>query len=462
MNKLKRFLLSRSFVITLIVLILGAILLAYVFPQRFTTSQYELEQWKYTNPFWSQWLDRLGLDHVYTTPWFAILLMVFLISIMFSTYGQIKLAIKKTFGKAAVAGEWNMGTSSPEDEVVKAIKKAGYIQTGKDSAMLRFIKHPWGYWGNVFLHIGINIVIGASLLITITESRGLLHLVEGETYLPGNPWVVGEAGMLANRFVLPVTVRLDRVATEFWETDDVKNVSTAVTFTDTKGAFTKHDLGINRAVNYSGLRIYQGSRFGDAFFVEITNGEGRLFRSILQIEHPRKKDQAGYGNFFIEGVPYMLKAKYYADAEKKSIQTADPLLLMRFVLREQSIADVSLKNHKKGLLDMKIAEKENVIDEVALKIGEVKRFGPYNVRLVRVTPWSSIIFVRSAGMPGIFTGFLIIIAGVSLTYFTPPREVIAIREEQDMRLSWRASKFESFYEDEFKKISEVLGKSTTS
>ncbi len=414
-------------------MILGAVLAGYSFPQRFISSQEEFSQWLQTHPFLGPWGERLGLDHIYTTPWFALLLLVFLLTLLLSTAEQVKRARAMTFGPGAGRDEKGREIPASDETIRGTMGKAGYLLIHEDPEGFRFVKHPWGYWGNVLLHLGIVFVIGASLALVVTETRGLLQILTGETHLPSDPWLAEETGMLGKPFVLPEAVRLDRVEADYWETDDVKHLETIISFIGPEGKEQQYPLGVNRTVNDKGLRIYQGRRYGDGFYVTLTDGGGREINTIFQMEHPFRRNEASYGNFDPQGVPYRIKAKYFANAERQTIRTLHPLLVMRLV------------------------EGNRVIAEVSLKVGESGAFGPYTAKLVHVSPWSEILFVRSKGMSGIFVGFVILIMGSSLTYFMPPRECVFKRGDAGYFLSWKAPRFEKFYEEEFYKISEALG-----
>jgi cytochrome c biogenesis protein len=417
----------------LILLILIAVIIAYIFPQRFITSQVQMERWRNYHPAWVPWVERLGLDHVYTTPWFAALLFAFLLTLIISTIEQIKISIKKTFGHGVVSDGKNLRVNATEEELKTAIKKLGYFQIIRNQETLRFVKYPWGYWGNVLLHLGIMIVIASSLIIVLTEKRGRLQLIEGELYVPGTPWVMEEKGMLVGSFILPEAVRLDNVFPEFWETDDLKQLMTTISFSDPKGRSKRYTLSINQTINYRGIRVYQSQSFGNAFFVTLTDKEGRSKGLILQIQNPNKRDKASYGNFRSEGMPYLLKAKYFADAEKKSMLSQNPLLIMRLV------------------------DKGRLISEVSLKKGGSGQLGPYTATLDNASMWAGMIFVDITGMPCIFFGFLIIIIGGGLTYFMPPREFYIRKEDRGLFIiTWKATRFESFYKEEYEKIVAVF------
>jgi cytochrome c biogenesis protein len=426
---IKRFFLSRKTILALILLILGAIVLAYIFPQRFSTPSLEMEKWQEANPAWVSWVDLLGLDHVYSTIWFAVLLLVFLLSLIISTFDQIKISIKKTFGHGVTSGGKNFKVTATEEKIVSAIKKQGYFQISGNHATLRFVKYPWGYWGSVLLHFGIVFAIASSLLVALTQKRGLLQLVEGELYVPGSSWVTEERGLLAGRFILPEAVSLDNVIPEFWETDDLKQLTTTLSFSNPQGRFKRYTLAINQTINYKGIRVYQSQSFGDAFFVKLTDKEGRSTGIILQIQTPVKRNMPSYGIFRLSRIPYLLKAKYFADADKKSVLSTNPLLVMRLV------------------------DKGRVVGEVSLKNGGSAQLGPYTATVAGISRWAGIIFVNITGMPGIFLGFFIIIIGGALTYFMPPREFYIKKEENGFFIiTWKATRFESFYKEEYEKL----------
>lgn len=431
MNKLKHFFLSRNTILALIVLILGSILLSYLLPQQFTTALADLQDWQSAHPVWSSWVAFAGLDHLYATPWFAVLLFLFLLSLTLSAYEQVKRAVQQTFSGSAPSGGRLVTVQTSEADLRAALKNLGYLRVYDDASRSRFIKHPWGFWGSALLHIGIAFVIASSLFIVVTERRGLLHLVEGEVFLPGNAWLVEEKGIFAGPLLLPGALRLDRVLPEFWDTDDVKQVTTNVRFVDPQGRFERFSLAINRTIRYHGLRMYQSQNFGNAFFLEIRGTKAGTLRRILQLQNPPDRRSAGYGNYQLPGVPYLLKAKYYADAGKTSMNSRDPLLVLRLV------------------------EGKKMVNELSLKTKEAGRLGPFTVQLTDVSRWAGIIVVENTGMPAVFLGFFVIIMGAALTYGTPPREITVAKDGTKLTLSWYARRFEPFYQDEFNAIVEA-------
>ncbi len=118
MHKIKQFLLSRKVVLTLILLILAAIVAGYIFPQKFTSTKEQFEKWHEAHPYLTPWVGRLGLDHVYTTPWFAVLLLIFLFTLILSTVEQVRLSYKKTFDHGTAPDVQGVEVSADRKKIV--------------------------------------------------------------------------------------------------------------------------------------------------------------------------------------------------------------------------------------------------------------------------------------------------------------------------------------------------------
>lgn len=432
---LKRFFLSRKTVLTLISLMFGTVVVGYIFPQRFTSSPAEIDKWQLANPVLAEVSKKLALDHVYTSPWFAALLLVFLVSLTVSTWEQFVAAARKTFAAAGGGGR-SFTTTASEDEVMAVIREMGYVSRGGGEDGRRFVRNRWGYWGNILLHLGIVVSIASSLLIVLTEKRAVVHLLEGETHEPGAQWLKEEGGLIAGRFILPESVRLDRVVPEYWDTDDLKQLTTEFTFLGRGGETSSYSMHINKTIRYRGMRVFQGKNHGSSFFVEFVDADGKKYREYFELDAPLKRDKSSYRDFQLDWMPYSLQAKYYADADKRKMTGGNPLFMMR-------------------LMDGK-----NIVAELPLKIGETGSIGPYAATLVHASPWGGLIFIDITGMGGVFFGFFIIVLGGSLTYFCSPREFYVKGNDGGCRVSWRAAKFEHLYRLEFEEITKRFAKDT--
>jgi len=125
----------------------------------------------------------------------------------------------------------------------------------------------------------------------------------------------------------------------------------------------------------------------------------------------------------------LLRAKYLVDADQRSFETFNPLLVLR------------------------VDGPAGSLGEARLRPGTAAEIGPYRVRLEKVSLWARLFFANVTGIGGVFAGFAVIALGGVLHYFTPPREAaLAATERGTTRLAWRAARFADFYADEYDAI----------
>ncbi len=437
MNRIKRFLLSRTTILTLIILALGSMLLGSFIPQSFLLTSNGAAKWHADYPTLAALAERLGLHHIYTHPFFACIMLLAVGALLFSCIEQFKISRRRTFGEE-FSGRKYEEFETPVDpgSVTSWLRQSGYISVSSGKKGVRLCRHPWGYWGNFLLHVGMLIVIASSLWIALTQQRGMLHLAVGESFHPGDQWLSTEKGLLAKDFVLDRSVRLESVSYEFWPTYGVKNVASLLTFQNKQNAGEQRTVGVNNILYYQGLSIYQAVDFGHAFYVEVVDPAGVKNTYQLLLAHPEKPDKPSYGDFpNMLGPGRLLRAKYFVDPEKRSFARENPQLVLR------------------------MDENGTQLGQLPLSIGGEGAIGRFHFRLIKVDKWSGLIFVKFFGIQGVFFGFLIIIFGSILNYFTPPREVIVrVLPDGETKISWRAVKFSEFYRDEFDRLKTEMTK----
>lgn len=429
---MKRFLLSRTTILALFALILGAIVLSYFVPQHMGVPPLALRTWRESHGPLLAAVDFLGLHHMFTTPWFATLLAFFLASLALSTYQQYRLAKDRTFRVVPLPDEGWIPLPGTAAESAAVLRKFGYMPIADQGEVSRHVKHPWGYWGNFLLHVGIVLVVASSLVILVTQHRGLLNLEGGETVYPGSPWAVEENGLFAGKFVLPAAVRLESHDPVFWDNGEVKLIESTVAFQYPGRPEERATLGINQPAWLGGIKIYQSHRFGSDFYAEFTGSDGRKVVLILPLQIPPRLDQAGYGDFQFNEMPFQIKAKYYADAARKDMMSGNPQLVLR------------------------LYDGTALLGELPLRIDESGVLGNYHVRLLKAVPWNGLIFVSMSGMSGVFLGFFVIVSGCFLNYFAVPREAW-LRKGSQAAVFWRAARFHEFYRDEHDELVAALG-----
>jgi hypothetical protein len=428
MTSFKRFFLSRTTILTLILLALTAVTVGALVPQAFITEKAQLDKWHSSHPALSLIADLFGLFHIYTTPGFAVILLFVCISLGLSTLEQGKSAWRRTLTSSPSSdpvGSYRISA----DSAIRILRKSGYFQTRSLSA--RFVKNPWGFWGSFSLHLGMLVCIAASLLITLTQQRASIDLLQGETHLPGAPWNTEERGLLANSLLLPEPVRFDTLRLSY-STDSVKSVVTELFFGVDQSTGSIAKTAINAPLFRKGLTIYQGNEYGHSFIAEISSGSETAAPVAYSIRFPAQIHKAGYNEFRITGEPRLLQVKYYPFADGKPLKPDEMPLTLRLVENGTESCRLTLRQGESGML------------------------GNRTVKLLEVRDWGRLIFVRLYGIEGVFAGFLLIVIGAALTYCLPPREAWIEEKDGKVILSWRSVRFTELYREELEDIIDKL------
>ncbi len=438
---LKHILTSPKTVFALLLLLLSSVALSIFIPQEFSTPPAQLTLWQQAHPTWLPIIQRFDLARLFTAPWFAALLFIFLLSLTITTYDQFRHAYKKMFSISAPMPPPTNQLSPTADHfeaqisaaaLHSTLKRAGYWKLADTDGGNRYVKHPWGYWGLTLLHLGILITIAGALLLVATQKEGVLRLTEGETHTPNSPWLYEDHGLLAPSFRLPAAVRLEQFTPEFWNKGGVKSITSNLIFISPNGQAAPLTTTTGSILQHQGLRIYQEKTFGNNFHLLLTDRTGITGELILDMESPTSLTKASYGNFDFQEIPYHLKAKSYADAAKTNLASNNPLLVVRLFANNQ------------------------LIDELSLTKGEHGDLGPYAVKLMGVTQWTGFIFWEKTGMPGIFWGIFIFSLGALLYYFTIPRELYCQKRDGGYRLRWKCPRFRDHYLEEYCSVRQRL------
>ncbi|NVN89138.1 MAG: cytochrome c biogenesis protein ResB [Desulfuromonadales bacterium] len=426
MNKLKQFITARRVSLGLILLLAGLMYLSTIIPQVIDSAPENIEAWRRGHSGLAGLVDVCHLHSIYAQPWFAAIILFAALALGVSSYDQL-VVVRKKVVSTGVASADELAAGIPEQLLrsVAGCHHYRFLSAGGDG-QLKFGRCPWGYYGNLLLHTGLALVITVSLYVALTYRQGALILVEGEQRDGRQPWNVSEQGLLATPLKLPGVIRLDRVRVRFDDKKQPVEVFSDLSIGTASGQFKTLSASINRIQNYHGMRIYHSAQYGNAFSVTITDTNGVVHTETISAQQPVSLTKAGYSDEFrVSWSPYLLSAKYFADADKKTMSSANPELVLRLTQGNREIARTTLTKERPGTL------------------------GEYRVQLSGVARWSKLIFVENSGMPLVFSGFAIIMLGGLLQYLTPPRELIGIRQPDGRyHVYWKALSFREFFMEE--------------
>ncbi|HXE98662.1 MAG TPA: cytochrome c biogenesis protein ResB [Dongiaceae bacterium] len=428
--KPSKFFTARSTVITLFTAIAAALLFASAVPQRASMGG-KTPHWVGELPDSLNYLATLlGLDNVVGSGWFAILVTLFWVSLVISTASQYKATRAMANGIPPAA--------LPQDcirlDIAPAVfselsKAAGYRPAGSAKGVTRFVKYRIGFWGNFLLHIGLVTAVFFTLVYVLTQHRVLIRLTGQEITRLSSGNIQEIRGVLLHEQRLPYSVALKALTPRFWANDKLEYLSSELYVTDHPGDEPRRvDIAVSDKSRYGPYLVYQANAFGRAFDLEFESARGERHLERLYLPYPHRRDVAGYGEMTITGTDFLLKGKFFADSERKSMNLHIPPLTLRLFRGKE------------------------LLGEVALAPGGTGQLGPFAVRLARSEWWTDILLDGTYGTAGIFTGFTLILAGVLSSYCLVPREIVIRESDGGMYVQHVARRFARFYREEFDEI----------
>ena len=427
--KPSKFLTARSTVIVLFIAISVVLLFASSVPQRASLGG-KIPEWVGKLPVSLQFISTLlGLDNIVGSSWFAILVMLFWVSLVISTVSQFRATrmLVDRLPSAALPQECTrIGVSS--DAFLGLAKAAGYRLAGSSDGVYLYVKNRIGYWGNFLLHIGLVISVFFSLVYVLTQHRVLVRLAGQEITRLTTDTVQEMQGIMSHRQRLPYSIVLKTLEPRFWGNDKQEYLASELYITDQLGAEPQRvSVALSDKSQYGPYIVYQSNDYGRTFDLEFVAG-GETRRERLCIPYPPRRDKAGYGELAIPGTDLLLKGKFYADVERKTMKLHEPPLTLRLFRGKE------------------------LLGEVTLAPGGVGQLGPFAVRLVGSEWWTDILLDGTYGTAGIFTGFALILAGVLCSFCLVPREIVVREAEGKLYVQHVVRRFAQFYREEFDDI----------
>lgn len=430
LGRISGLLISRRTAVTLIVVLLVLTALGYAIPQQGPSG---LGPNRLGLPEWALGAaGAVGFDRMFSSPAYLATLGATLISLLAALVQSARLAWRRTMKPAPGAGSLGaMHVPADMQRVERTLRSGGFWRMRAPTGVTRYTKHPWGYWGGFVLHLGLVVSIGAAIVVLSSQTWAIVGLTEGESRVPGEPWPNQEFGSLGTPLVLDKEMRLESVTPVFWDTHELKQITSELFLVEPGATPVSLTISVNRSRVFDGIRFYQDQQFGQAFFLEIKRA-GASTRERVEMNWPFLPGEPSYFDLdFSDGT--QLQLKYYADSSHERM-VGEPELWGRFT--RQGVSSES----------------------VLIEQGVPTNVGPLEVVLEFHRPWTAIILVRDHGVSALFAGFFLIFIGSGLVYLTVPREaLISPDSEGGVILRLRAARFQDMYAEEFQSMLRDLG-----
>ncbi len=293
-----------------------------------------------------------------------------------------------------------------------------YIRMREDTSSTRYVRHPWGYFGSSVLHAGMLMALVGVLVVSLTQSVGLLVLAVGETAPGGTGLQDAAEGPLGASTVLESDLTLEDMDAAFWDNGEPRSY-TGHYLLEAPGGDARFALTVNKSKVVDGIRFFQEQRVGYTWLMTVSY-EGAVDMIRLELAQPSSSAEASYADFVLANGD-LLQAKCLVDESAGT----PPVLVIRLVRNESVVAQQTVTEGGTILLD-----------DVELSTDDVLRHGVITVD-------------RTKGYPILFASFFVIFLGAFLIYATPPRDLtLTTREDGVVVADWYVARFATLYADE--------------
>ncbi len=368
--------------------------------------------------FWQRAVAALGLDHIFSTWSFRVLVGVAVLQLLMVTVRLLRRDVRRLLRDRGPASRRPVVVED-KPALAAALRALRYRRVRHSASTARYVRNPWGYLGPSLLHAGMLLAMIGILAVTFTRSSGLVPMLQGETLQAGTLLEAAERGPLGEEPVLRADLTLDRLGFTYWPDGSLRVVD-GVYSEVRNGVPRTLSVTTNRPRTADGTRYFQDQRVGYAFGVTLTQGESVL-KKRLDLPLPASTEKPSYFDMQLPNGD-LLRAKCYHDPTSSD---GSPQLTLRLVR------------------DGKVLGEHSFADATSA------RFGDVDVTLDFQTRWSLLVLERSQGYAVLFTSFFIIFLGAALIYGAPPREFTLTKGADGATTAdWHAARFDTLFTDE--------------
>jgi len=448
-NAATKFFTSVKLAIVLLIVIILASVLGTLIPQDRSPQEYAARYGQM-----SGLMMRLQLTRLYHSLWYMALLLFFGANILVCTLIRLSPKLKKSLKPTVLsdaAGLMSLKTSgrfkkpgTVEDwrgSVRQELRSRHYKlreQTLKDRTCFLARKKTLGWFGSDVVHLGLLIILAGGLLSGAAGFRDYLPLREGQT-LPAPRSDFG--------------IRLDKFETELYPQGSVKAWKSTLSVVENGRDVLTKVVAVNHPLAYKGLNFYQSSYGWDW-----NNPEVELWVK-------KKSDPA-----------YLEKRKLHP-GEKTGLPDGLELRVERFV------PDFIIGQDRQ--VESRSEQSNNPAARVGLTKGSETLFGgwvfanypdftgmhsggraDFTVELkdVQAPQYSVLEAAKDPGADVIWLGCVLIMAGLFLAFYWPPREIKVVLEvsqgKTDIAAGGLTSKSREAFEAEFQDFLASLRRNT--
>ena len=451
MRSLWTFFSSVKLAIALLILLAAALVIGTLIPQGESSAFYAA---RFGGS--ASLLMGLRLTGLFHSVWFLALLALFAVNTIVCTVARLPAKWRRAFhpqveaepaGLLAfrVKGRITRNQAAPEVRArLEALLASRHYhimsREGQNGLILLARKKGLGHFGSDFVHLGLLVVIAGGIVSGLAGFRTRISLEEGQTAL------VPQAG---------IELRLDKFETEYYPQGDVKAWKSTITILENKAPVRTREIAVNKPLSHRGFSFYQMS-YGwnwDNPRLEITvkKKSDPAFSSTVQMNMGERVPFENKGPIRISVrrfVPDFILGEGN-EVQSRSEEPNNPAAQVEAWKGDERVFS--------GWVFAKYPDFEQMHSGQPTELS-------FSLTSYHAAEYSVIEAARDPGVGWIWTGCLLVSAGVFLAFYWPPREIRVIlepsRDRTEVTAGGQAAKNRESFKAEFESILDSLRRSS--
>jgi cytochrome c biogenesis protein len=440
MRSLWRFFSSVKLAIVLFILVTLASILGTLIPQGRDAAEYAA---RYGGA--AGLLTSLRLTRVYQSAWYLALLLLFAVNTIVCTLSRLGPKWRRAFGPAAAADaqalmamraksrfRLPLPLAAARDRVAGPLRSGRYRLTGAvtDSRIvLQARKRRLGLFGSDFVHLGLLVILIGGFTSGLAGRRSDLALVEGQTA------AVPHAAF---------SVRLDKFETEYYQNGGVKDWKSTVTVIENGTPVLTRTVEVNRPLTHRGVSFYQTS-YGLDWQLELELKK-RADPSFSKTVSLRAGESAAVGDADVTRVAVREFVPDFVLGEGNKVQSRsqEP--------RNPAAYVEAWKGEERVFVSWVFAK----YPDFGQGHNDARPAVSFVLKRHEAAAFSVLEAARDPGANFIWLGSLLVVTGLFLAFYWPPREIRAVLEETqgkvEVTAGGQAAKSREAFQAEFDAI----------
>jgi cytochrome c biogenesis protein len=448
MRAVIKFFTSVKLAIVLLILIIVASILGTLIPQGGSAQEYLIRYGRL-----SGLLQRLQFTGLYQSLWYVALLGLFALNIVICTLERLSPKFKRTFSPKVeseprsimalkIKEKLRAGASfaAAREQTRQVIQRHHYRLKENEAEGRAYIyarKKILGWFGSDVVHVGLLVILAGGITSGLGRVRGNLILIEGQA-LP-----VSGAGF---------SVRLDKFVTELYPNGSIKDWKSILTVIESDKPILQKTIEVNHPLSYRRYVFYQ-------------SGYGWDWQNpALEVWVKKKSDPA-----YLKKIWLRVGEKSGLEGENLEISVAR--FFPDFVLDEKNQpATRSLEpNNPAAFVEGWEAGEPIFSGWVFAKFPDFTRLHAtketdisFELKDIQAPQYSVIQMTKDPGVLLIWVGCSLLMVGLILAFYWPPREIRLVLEAKEEKTDIYAGgitpKSRETFESEFAGIIQILRK----